>query len=275
MKYSGHLRKMITEHTSPVRYQIPIDDQLIPVSDLIGKEISFKFTGDIHCIECGKKTSKSFSQGYCFPCMRSLAECDSCMISPEKCHYSEGSCRDEAWGEEHCFIDHYVYLANSSGLKVGITRETNVPFRWMDQGAVSALPIYKTKNRLISGLVETSFKKQVNDKTSWQRMLKGMPESIDLIQRRDELFKNFKTDIAAIKKVHGDDSVIELIDSDVLNFDFPVTEYPDKVKSLNFDKTEEISGLLKGIKAQYLIFDTGVLNIRKFAGYHVECCYSS
>jgi len=270
MKYTGHLRKMTTEHSSPVRYQIPIDDQTIPISDLIGKKITFKHLGDIHCIHCGRKTKKSFSQGYCFPCMRSLAECDSCMMSPEKCHFDKGTCRDEQWGKEHCFIDHYVYLANSSGLKVGITRETNVPFRWMDQGAVAALPIYKTKNRLLCGLVEASFKKQVNDKTSWQRMLKGSPDTIDLEQRRDELFNNFKKDIDAIKKQYGNDAVEELTNAPLLNFNFPVKNYPEKVKSLNFDKTPEISGTLQGIKAQYLILDTGVLNIRKFAGYLVE-----
>ncbi len=261
---------MTTEHSTPVRYQIPIDDQLIPISDLIGKNIRFKFSGDIHCIACGKKTSKSFNQGYCFPCMRSLAECDSCMISPEKCHFDEGTCRDEDWGKEHCFIDHYVYLANSSGLKVGITRETNVPHRWMDQGAAMALPIYKTSNRLISGLVETSFKNQVNDKTSWQRMLKGQPDSIDLAEKRDELFSHFKKDIAAIKKQYGDDAVTELSSEQALNFDYPVETYPEKVKSLNFDKTPEVTGKLIGIKAQYLILDCGVLNIRKFAGYLVE-----
>ncbi len=270
MKFTGHLRKMTTEHLSPVRYQIPIDDQFIPISDLIGKNITFKHLGDIHCIACGKKTNKSFSQGYCFPCMRSLAECDSCMISPEKCHYADGTCRDKAWGEDHCFIDHYVYLANSSGLKVGITRETNVPFRWMDQGAASALPIYKTKDRLLCGLVEACFKKQVNDKTSWQRMLKGKPDEIDLIQRRNELFISFKKEIASIKEEYGDDSVVELHDQQILNFNFPVENYPEKVKSLNFDKTPEITGELQGIKAQYLILDKGVLNIRKFAGYLVE-----
>jgi len=270
MKHTGHLRKMITEHTSPVRYQIPIDDKIIPISDLIGKQITFKYLGDIHCISCGRKTNKSFSQGYCFPCMRSLAECDSCMISPEKCHFNEGTCRNENWGKKHCFIDHYVYLANSSGLKVGITRESNVPFRWMDQGAVAALPIYKTKNRLLCGLVETSFKKQVNDKTSWQRMLKGEPEAIDLMQRRDELFNTFKSDIETIKKEHGNDAVIEIKQQQSLEFNFPVENYPEKVKSLNFDKTPEITGILEGIKAQYLILNNGVLNIRKFSGYLVE-----
>lgn len=270
MKYTGHLRKMTTEHASPVRYQIPIDDQLIPISDLIGKKITFKYLGDIHCIACGKKTNKSFSQGYCFPCMRSLAECDSCMISPEKCHYSEGTCRDETWGEEHCFIDHYVYLANSSGLKVGITRQTNMPYRWMDQGAVAALPIYKTRNRLLCGLVEACFKKQVNDKTSWQRMLKGEPDEINLIQHRDKLFETFKSDIEAIKEKYGADSVTELNQQQPLEFKFPIENYPEKVKSLNFDKTIHITGELLGIKAQYLILDIGVLNIRKFAGYRVE-----
>lgn len=274
MKFQGHLRKMTTQHTSPISYQIPIDDQIIPISELIGKNITFKHLDEIHCIACGRKTKKSFSQGYCFPCMRSLAECDICMVSPEKCHYSDGTCRNEAWGKEHCFIDHYVYLANSSGLKVGITRETNVPFRWMDQGAVAALPIYKTKNRLLCGLVEASFKKTVNDKTSWQRMLKGEPEPIDLAARRDALYDDFKNEIEVIKQEHGEDSVVELTKEETKTFSFPVQSYPEKVKSLNFDKMPELSGKLVGIKAQYLILDTGVLNIRKFSGYLVEFSYT-
>ena len=271
----GNIKKMQTmlgdaAKNQPVQYQLPIGEDLLPMNEHIGQTIKLSYKSEIHCVACGRKTNKSFAQGHCFPCFRSLASCDMCIMKPETCHYAAGTCREPEWGESHCFKPHFVYLANSSGIKVGITRGTQIPTRWMDQGAASALPIYKTKNRLLCGLVEASFKKHVNDKTSWQKMLKGLPEEIDLAKRRDELFTQFKSDIAAIKKEHGDDSVIELTNEETLTFNFPVSTYPEKVKSLNFDKTHEIEGVLQGIKGQYLILDIGVLNIRKFGGYLVE-----
>jgi hypothetical protein len=48
-----------------------------------------------------------------------------------------------------------------------------------------------------------------------------------------------------------------------------VIKYPTKVVSLNFDKTPVISGVLEGIKGQYLLLDVGVLNIRKFSSYNL------
>lgn len=269
MQLTGHLRKMLTVHQPMVEYQLLLDDNKVPLNALLGKTLGFNYSGDIHCIACGRKTNKSFSQGYCFPCMRSLAECDICLIKPEQCHYAEGTCRDNSWGEEHCFQDHFVYLANSSGLKVGITRQTNVPCRWMDQGATHALPIYKTSTRLISGLVEVIIKQHVNDKTHWQRMLKGRPEPIDLARHRDELYNICAKDIKKVMADNGNDSVTKLINEKPLEFNYPVTTYPAKVSSLNFDKTSDISGILLGIKGQYLIMDSGVLNIRKFSGYNI------
>ena len=202
--------------------------------------------------------------------MQTLAECDSCLIKPELCHYHEGTCREPAWGEEHCFQDHFVYLANTSGLKVGITRQTNVPARWMDQGATQALPIYKVRDRLTSGLVEVILKQHVADKTAWQRMLKGVPEDIDLLHARDRLQHECQQEISEVLNNHGDDAVQFLANDQIIAINYPVTSYPDKVKALNLDKTEEISGTLLGIKGQYLILDSGVLNVRKFSGYKIR-----
>ncbi len=131
---------MLSSHDSPVSYLLPLDDELIPVNQFIGKALSLTFQGEIHCIECGRKTRKSYNQGYCFPCFKSLASCDMCIMKPETCHYQQGTCRQPEWGETHCFQDHYVYLANSSAIKVGITRGTQIPTRWIDQGASQALP---------------------------------------------------------------------------------------------------------------------------------------
>ena len=270
MTREGNLRKLRVALANPVQYELPLSEELVLMNTLIGQPLGLQYSGEINCVNCGRKTKKSFSQGYCFPCMQTLAECDSCLIKPELCHYHAGTCREPAWGEEHCFQDHFVYLANTSGLKVGITRQTNLPARWMDQGATQALPIYKVKDRLTSGLVEVILKQHVADKTAWQRMLKGVPESIDLLHARDHLQHECQQEINELKNNHGDDAVQYLANDQVIEINYPVTTYPEKVNALNFDKTGEISGVLLGIKGQYLIFDTGVLNVRKFSGYKIR-----
>jgi len=270
MEKSGNIQKLTTSLADTVHYHLPIGDEKLPLNPLIGSFISLSSLGEINCVACGRKTSKSFNQGYCYPCFQSLAQCDSCIVKPEQCHYFEGTCREPDWGQSHCLQDHYVYLANSSGLKVGITRGTQIPTRWMDQGATQALPIYRVKNRLISGLVEVALKQHVADKTHWQRMLKGEPQPVDLAAKRDELFATCATEIAAILAQHADDAITPLTSQQAVSISYPVNEYPDKVKSFNFDKTPEISGLLLGIKGQYLILDSGVLNIRKFSGYKIR-----
>ena len=270
MEFSGNIQKLVTSLEQSVQYQLPIGDDLIAINPFIGKTLTLSFLGEINCIACGRKTNKSFNQGFCYPCFQSLAQCDSCIVKPELCHYFEGTCREPAWGEQHCLQDHYVYLANSSGTKVGITRGSQIPTRWMDQGASQALPIFRVKNRLLSGLVEVALKQHVADKTHWQRMLKGIPEAVDLAAKRDELLETCAEELNTIVEQYDNDAITPLINETAININYPVDEYPSKVKSLNFDKTPEITGVLMGIKGQYLIFDTGVLNIRKFSGYKVQ-----
>jgi len=270
MQISGNIRKLATCLGDPVDYRLPVGEQHIPLNPLIGQTISLEFLGEIHCIECGRKTSKSFNQGYCYPCFRSLAQCDSCIVKPEQCHYFEGTCREPDWAEQHCLQDHYVYLANSSGIKVGITRGSQIPTRWMDQGASQALPILRVKNRLISGLAEVIFKQHVADRTAWQRMLKGEPGAVDLAAHRDALFAECQNELQQLAGQQGEDSIHLLNDEPVVDIRYPVEEYPQKVASLNFDKTPEIEGILQGIKGQYLILSSGVLNMRKFSGYKLQ-----
>ena len=270
----GHLKKMQNqlgvEEAGKVTYHLPIGDQLIPLNPLIGQPIKLLYHGVINCSYCGRKTKKSFNQGYCYPCFTKLAQCDSCIMSPEKCHYHAGTCRQPEWGDEFCMTQHFVYLANSSGIKVGITRGSQIPTRWMDQGAIQALPIFRVSTRQQSGLVEVVFKSHVADKTNWRKMLKGEVDIIDLEQKRDELFEACKAEVAALQDQYGMQSIQAINDADPITIDYPVAEFPSKVTSLNFDKQAEITGVLQGIKGQYLIMDTGVLNIRKFGGYHIE-----
>ena len=270
----GNILKMQTtlgdaDKEQPVQYQLPIGDDLLPMNEHIGQTLKLSYNSEINCVACGRKTSKSFGQGHCFPCFRSLASCDMCIMKPETCHYAEGTCRQPDWGESHCFIPHYVYLANSSGIKVGITRGTQIPTRWMDQGAGQALPIFQVTNRLQSGLLEVILKAHVSDRTDWRKMLKSDAEPLDLKALRDELIEKCSDEIASVKSEQGEDA-IQAIDEQVVDIRYPVVEYPEKIKSLNFDKQPVIEGSLMGIKGQYLILDVGVLNIRKFSGYNVQ-----
>ncbi|MEZ5537461.1 MAG: DUF2797 domain-containing protein [Thiolinea sp.] len=270
MTKTGNLRKMRTELAKPVNYSLVLNEDTVPLNPVIGRELQLTFTGTINCIHCGRNTKKSFNQGYCYPCFTRLAQCDSCIVKPEKCHYDQGTCREPEWGEANCFQPHYVYLANSSGLKVGITRHNQVPTRWIDQGAVAAVPVMRVTSRQISGLMEVAFKDYVADKTSWQKMLKGVAEPVDLLARRDELLEQVQPSVDILRERFGDDALELLPDAEVVEIEYPVLNYPTKVKSLNFDKDPVVQGLLQGIKGQYLIFDNGVINLRKFGGYEVK-----
>ena len=271
---AGNVSKMAVSlpklQDSLAHYEMVLGEDRQSMNDLIGQTISLTFQGEINCQACGRKTKKSFSGGYCFPCSQSLAQCDLCIMRPETCHYAAGTCREPEWGEQFCMQDHFVYLANSSGIKVSITRGNQIPTRWIDQGATQALPIFRVKSRYQSCLVEVIFKSHVSDRTDWRKMLKGDAEPLGLLQVRQTLMKACKEEIIELQKRFGDDAIMQLDDEAVLDIRYPVERYPEKVKSLNFDKTPEITGVLQGIKGQYLILDIGVLNIRKFTGYQLS-----
>ncbi|WP_405418973.1 DUF2797 domain-containing protein [Marinobacter flavimaris] len=266
---TGRLRKMPAEAGNPVAYSIAVGDTRIPLNDLIGRPLRLDFDGVIRCIHCDRKTNKSFNQGFCYPCFRKLAACDSCIMSPEKCHYHLGTCREPEWGETHCMVEHVVYLANSSGLKVGITRASQVPTRWIDQGAVDAIPMVRVATRYLAGLVEVACKAHVADRTNWRAMLKGDVPELDLAQERQRMLGLIADDLEALRQTHGQDSIRE-VDEQGLGLSYPVKVWPEKIKTHNLDKTPEVEGVLEGIKGQYLILDTGVINIRKFTGYEVR-----
>ncbi|MEY3017495.1 MAG: hypothetical protein RL336_630 [Pseudomonadota bacterium] len=267
---SGAIAKMRTELASPVQYRLPIGDGEVAMNALIGKRLHLSFMQAITCCHCGRKTNKSFNQGYCYPCFTKLAQCDSCIVSPEKCHYNAGTCREPEWGEANCLIDHYVYLANSSGLKVGITRGTQIPTRWMDQGATQAIPLLRVATRHQSGLVEVACKAFVADKTNWRAMLKGEAGEIDMRAAAADILTKASSDIAALQGEHGINNIQVLDQAEAVTIDYPVEEYPTKVTSFNLDKDPDVEATLMGIKGQYLIFDTGVINMRKYTSYHLQ-----
>jgi len=263
MQLAGQIKMMKTSLVEgEANYSLSIGNETVEMNSLIGKQIELSFKGEITCSNCGNRTSKSFSQGYCFPCARSLARCDMCIMKPETCHHHLGTCREPDWGLSNCFTSHVVYLANSSGPKVGITRATNMPGRWIDQGAISALPILKVNSRIDSGKIESALKPFIADKTNWRKMLKNEVELVDLFAKKIEL-------LAEIPELI-DELGAQWLDDEMINISYPVLKYPTKIVSLNFDKTPIISGVLDGIKGQYLLLDCGVLNLRKFSSYHLE-----
>ncbi|MBF8268463.1 MAG: hypothetical protein HW386_172 [Gammaproteobacteria bacterium] len=266
MNITGNILKMQAVHVSPVLYSLPIGETTLALNPLIGQQIVLRFEGEINCINCQRKTSKSFQQGYCYPCMQQLARCDLCILKPELCHYHKGTCREPEWGQVNCMIEHVIYLANSSGLKVGITRHTQIPTRWIDQGAVAAIPVARVGSRYDSGRIELALKEYFNDKTNWRDMLKNKIVEIDLVDERARL-------LPVLQEITRDYQDGVIVEEAVHRFDYPVLNYPVKIKSLSFDKSPRIEGTLLGIKGQYLLFDTGVINIRKHGGYKIHLEY--
>ncbi len=265
----GTLAKMTATLTDSIEYALPVGEDFLPLNPLLGSQLQLKFSGNIFCSACGRKTKKSFSQGFCFPCMRSLACCDMCIMKPETCHFDQGTCREPEWGIRNCMVSHYVYLANTSGLKVGITRHSQIPTRWIDQGATQARALFSVSTRKVSGLVEIALAKQMADKTNWRAILKGNAEPLDMVKKANYAVPLIEERIDSIRQEYGADSV-NLLNEDVVSLNYPVLEFPETIVSHNFDKNPLVEGTLLGIKGQYLIFDTGVINIRKFTSYEVE-----
>lgn len=265
----GILKKMQTTWSDPhmpVAYALSLGDTVVSLNEHIGTKINLHFTGKCRCIACGREIKKTFQQGYCFPCTQKLAETDFCILKPELCHHHLGTCRDAVFAEQHCFIPHIVYLALSSGVKVGITRAHQKLTRWADQGATSAIELAIVPNRRTAGLVEVAIAKHIPDKTNWRKMLTSEGDSTDLLK--------LKTAISA--KIPKEFQSFLTTTEEIFRLKYPVTTYPLKVNSVSFDKNPDIEGKLIGIKGQYLILASGspttanVLNLRKHQGYEIR-----
>lgn len=274
-KLCGQLHKMSVLGKDPVHYSLVLKNagqelaDLPFVNDFLGQKLTLNFTGNITCINCHRKIAKTYNQGYCFPCVQKLAACDMCILKPETCHFDRGTCREPEWGVANCFIPHIVYLANSSGLKVGITKEKHVQTRWIDQGAVQSLAILRVKSRFQAGLLEAEIAKLVKDKTDWRKMLQGDNGKLDLAAERDAILATIAPAIQQIAAKFKFGDIEVLTNEPVHEFNYPVLEYPQKIKTLCFDKMQTITDKLLGIKAQYLIFASGVVNLRKYSGYEI------
>lgn len=253
------IQKMPVQLGQPVEYFIPADSETIKVNDLIGKKIKVQFEGEIECTKCGRPTKKSFGQGFCFPCFRDAPENAECIVRPELCRGHLGEGRDPEWEEKYHNQPHTVYLALTDVVKVGVTRGGNELTRWIDQGAWKAIKLAEVPYRQLAGEIEVELKANFKDKTNWQRMLKGASdESVDLLEEKEEAARLLPEPLQ--EYISDDDDIYE--------FDYPVNVYPEKVKSINIDKERGFEEVLKGIRGQYLIFESDkVINLRKYSGY--------
>ena len=244
-----------------VSYRLVFGETEIEMNRLVEKNIRIEFTGKIFCLGCGRETKKSFHQGFCYPCFMTLPETAPCILNPELCEAHLGIWRNKEWAEKNCLSNHYVYLSNTGNLKVGVTRESQIPTRWIDQGAAQAIVIAKTPNRFTAGQIEVYLKNFFADKTSWQRMLKTEGDnSVNLLKEKQKVSDFLKTEM---KQYYCEENKITEIK-------YPVAEYQNKITSFNNEKETIFEGVLSGIKGQYLILTGGkVMNVRKFGGYEV------
>ncbi|WP_422862086.1 DUF2797 domain-containing protein [Flagellimonas sp. W118] len=259
MLYEGVLRKMQTELGSPIQYYLVFENDFLNMNQLLDKEIQIDFI-KYQCLNCGRERP-IYRQGFCKSCFYESPAAGDWIMKPElsTAHLGKED-RDLEYEKKAQLQPHIVYLANSSNVKVGVTRKSQVPTRWIDQGAHEAIEIVEVPNRYLAGITEVALKAHVSDKTSWRKMLTNSIEDVNLVEWRNKL-----------KSSVPEEASDYFIDSNTeTHMDFPVLQYPEKVKSLNLDKTPSYTGVLKGVKGQYLIFeDSTVFNIRGSEGYYV------
>jgi hypothetical protein len=260
--FKGNLTKMESKLENPVKYALGLNGEKISMNDLIGKSFRMEYLHQIHCKKCGRETKKSFFQGFCYPCFVSAPEAEDCVLRPERCKAHLGEARDIEYARAHCLIDHHVYMAWSGGLKVGVTRHTQIPTRWIDQGATRAMTIARAPNRYLAGEIEVFLKSYLKDKTNWRNMLANKIDGMPDFQQKGQ-------EIQALLKEKFPTYMIPLEEAMIINY--PVPSYPAKVKPVNLEKEPVLEGTLSGIRGQYLYIDGNrVINIRKYTGYLVE-----
>ena len=264
---------MQVEHDTPANYRLPLGEKRVAMNELLGANIRLTFLNKINCLHCGRVTKKSFAGGYCYPCFKNLAQCDLCVMSPDRCHYEQGTCREPAWGEEFCMQPHVLYLANSTGLKVGITRSSQMPTRWLDQGAVQAIVLMRTATRYQVGCVEKCLGEFVSDKSNWRHLITRATERLDMQAAAQDLRAQASSTLAPLFDKFGADLVWEDA-AQVHEFHYPVERYLEKAKTVKLKVGEPVEGILTGIRGQYLILENAAFNVRSHTSHHVELAVS-
>ena len=243
-----------------VEYALELGEQRASLSAHVGQSIRLKFLGERSCGNCHASANKLEGGGYCKKCFFSLARCDRCFVSPERCHYAQGTCREATWGESYCMQPHVVYLANSSGPKVGITRGDRSFYRWLSQGAVQGMVIAHANTRRDAGLLEVAIRSRVSDKTNWRRMVSLQPRNVDLLQLARQLQN-------AIELPEGTQWVREMVSHDLA---YPIKSHAPAQRLAISETNPELLDNLHGIKGQYLLLSQGAFNVAAHVGMAIE-----
>ncbi len=264
---------LAADPSQPVRYALPFANAPGTMNELLGEQLEIRFLDRITCRACARTSRKSYGGGYCYDCFKTLARCDLCIVSPDRCHFAAGTCREPAWGESFCMRPHIVYLANSAGLKVGVTRATNVPGRWLDQGATQAVAILETQTREQAGWAERVLARYVGDRTDWRALVSRAPQIMDLTVEADRLKRQAADPIQDVfDRFPGG---LEWISNlQVVQFCYPVERWASPTR-LTLSAGSSIGGTLQGIRGQYLLFDTGVFNVARHCSYHAWLGYGA
>lgn len=261
----GALQRMDVRPGSPAAYRLSVIDggteHGLPLNDLLEQGLCIESLRRISCCHCGAGTRRSYAGGYCYRCFTTLARCDLCVVSPARCHYAQGTCREPRWGESFCMQPHVVYLANSSGPKVGLTRPGAEMTRWLDQGASQGLLIATAPDRHRAGVLEALLARQVSDRTDWRKLVGATAAPVDLPRLRDAV----RPPAAALPE-----GVRWLDDRQPVALDYPVVGYPRRLNRFRLDRHGVVAGRLMGIKGQYLLFEHGVFPVAEHRGWHVR-----
>lgn len=259
--FEGVLVKMKTAlETDGVHYYLKFPQDYVHLNSCINRSLKLEFKG-YQCLSCGS-TEETFRQGFCRKCFFEQPQAGDWVMRPELSQAHLGiEDRDLAFEQKVQLQPHWVYLALSSHLKVGVTRKAQIPTRWIDQGAHRAIPLLEVPNRYLAGVAEVALKDQFSDKTNWRKMLQSAAEEVDFQGAYTLAVDHLPQEVRDYVLPYQEPQAI----------DFPVLQYPEKVKSLNLIKQQSFEQVLKGIKGQYLIFeDQTVFNIRSNEGLVVK-----
>ena len=257
MKYEGVLTKMQSEFGNPIQYYLEFENSFLNVNQVLGKELTIQLEG-YQCLNCGKR-KKIFRQGFCYDCFYASPSAGDWIMKPELSTAHLGIAdRDLDYESRVQLQPHIVYLATSSEVKVGVTRKTQVPTRWIDQGAEKAIAIVEVPNRYLAGITEVTLKEHFADKTNWRKMLTNDIVTNDLILEKAKVESLLPQEVKAYFFSEK---------NEVYEMKYPILEYPKKISSLSLEKTPSFKGILIGIKGQYLLFEDGtVFNVRSSEG---------
>ncbi|MBX5436167.1 MAG: DUF2797 domain-containing protein [Alicyclobacillaceae bacterium] len=268
VEMEGFLRELAHRVGEPVQYTLMTDEHALQVNRWLGHTVRIQFTGRKACIHCGRAVKKLYQNGYCFPCVTTLAECDLCIVKPHECHFHQGTCRDPAFAAQQCMIPHYVYLAWSSGIKVGLTRKGREFARWVDQGAAAAILLAELPTRKEAGELEMVVAAHLPDKTDWRKMLAFEVDDTLPVRLRDAKH-------VVVERLGSLTSGSVVDDDTVYRFEYPrIPGLRVETKALSLDRDSTVEGTLTGIKGQYLMFAHGVFHVKRHAGYHVQVSVS-